>query len=143
VGGAVKRNDCDPALVLGLATLAVFAFGLLYATLASGCAAVESVEPTSDTSACERAKPDNAECATVYAFAEPADNELGHIELCVREQDLRAAQLEHGIAWPSDSERFAKYAAIGIDPPCFWCCTGDCGRGANALNGTYCGGVWP
>jgi hypothetical protein len=142
VGGTVKRNECDPALALGLATLAVFAFGLLYATLVSGCAAVESIEPSSDTSACERLSP-TGECATVYAFAEPADNELGHVELCVRERDLDQAQSQHGIAWPSDSERFAKYAAIGIDPPCFWCCTGDCGRGANAFNGTFCGGVSP
>lgn len=104
----------------------------------AGTGCVESAIPSSDVSPCKRFIPAGSECATVYAFAEPANNDLGHVELCVREQDLSAAQDEHGIAWPSDDVRFSKYAIAGIDPPCFWCCGNDCSRGANAYGGSYC-----
>jgi hypothetical protein len=104
-----------------------------------GCTAVEDAVPAGDESACERASPSGI-CGVVYGFAAPADNELGHVELCVRDGDLEAAEALYGPARPSWSPRFEPYATLHIDPPCFWCCAGECGRGANAYSGTFCDG---
>jgi hypothetical protein len=96
----------------------------------TGCSEVESWEPAGDESACEQASPSGI-CGVVYMCA-------SGVELCIREGDLDAAQLSNGPCWPSRDERFAPYAAVQVDPPCFWCCGGECARGANAYNGTFC-----
>lgn len=130
----------DRGLETGLATIAALAFGLLYATFVGACAQVESLEPQSDTSACEQASPTGV-CGVVYQCARRVDGEL--VELRIREQDLELAMAENGPCQPSRDERFSPYADLHVDPPCFWCCEGECGPGANAKNGTFCGGVSP
>jgi hypothetical protein len=109
--------------------------------LVVGCAAVESIEPSGDASACERAKPDNAECAVVYECARALwDPERGfrHVELCVRDVDIDSAQDMNGTCWPSQDERFKPYTLAMVEPPCFWCCGAGCGLGCNAFDGCYC-----
>lgn len=110
--------------------------GLLVGLAGVACSTVEYLEPSGDTSACERAAPAGTECAVVYQC-------VSGIELCIRSEDLSLAEHENGHCWPSKDERFSAYAALSISPPCFWCCDGDCPRGANAKNGSYCGGVTP
>lgn len=112
--------------------------GLLVGLAAVGIVACSAV--SGDTSACDRAKPDNAECATVYQCARRVDGE--RIELCIRYQDLAAAELENGPCEPSRDERFAPYADLGVSPPCFWMCPAT-QPGCNAKSGCFCGGVTP
>lgn len=121
--------------VIGL--LIALALWLAVGIAGTGC--VDSLEPSSGTSACERAKPANAECATVYECARRIDGE--RIELCIRAEDLAAAELANGPCEPSRDPRFAPYADLMIDPPCFWCCGDGCGPGANAHQGSFCEGV--
>lgn len=99
----------------------------------TGCA----TEPTSDTSACERLSPSGI-CASVYGFAAHADNPLGHVELCVRAEDLSLAEEMYGPAHPSWDERFSRLLAINVDPSCFWICPPNVGRGCNAYGGCLC-----
>lgn len=72
-------------------------------------------------------------CALVYAFAEPAENPLGRVELCVRGEDLPAAAAEFGAYELSPHERFDKWRALGVQPVCIWCD----GFGCNAYGGCY------
>lgn len=85
---------------------------------------------------CQReAEKRGAECATVYAFAQPWPNPLGHWEMCTPERYLEEAQQMHGVAWPSDDARFEQFTQGFVDPPCFWACPAIIG--ANAYNGAY------
>lgn len=88
---------------------------------------------------CERLADDRgAECATVYSFVALADNPLGRVELCVPDRLLSLAERRYGHAEPSEDERFKVYRIAGLDPPCFWCCSGECPQGANAYGGSFC-----
>lgn len=115
---------------------------LLVATeLVAGCAELENVEPSSDTSLCERLKPAGSECATVYEFAEPASNELGHVEMCVPDRYLEEAESLHGLARPSTDPRFTKYTDGLVRPPppfppCWWQCPATV-EGCNAYDTCY------
>lgn len=125
-------------LELVVSAFALAVIGVACAVILSyltGCA--EQVVPSGDTDACEQLAHRNGaeECATVYAFARPAENELGHVEMCVRVDDLTAAERMNGPSWPSSSERFSPYRDLGIDPPCFWRCDGQ--PGCNAFDGCF------
>lgn len=75
---------------------------------------------------------DLIDCGNVYMFDAPADNPLGHVELCVNVDDdpdaLPDAEAVYGPAEPTPRHE-------GL---CIWCCSGDCGRGGNAYSGTWC-----
>jgi hypothetical protein len=110
----------------------VIALGFL--SCAASCGG--HVEAFPDESVCVReAALRGAECAVVYAFAEPALNDLGHVELCVPERYLEDAERRHGPSWPSDHERFTRVTQGLVAPRCFWACPGIVG--ANALNGSW------
>jgi hypothetical protein len=129
----------------GLAVIAIAALGLVYSS--GGCSAVESIEPTSETSLCEHALSTTslkgAECALVYECAKPSPIHPGFTELCIRERDLEAAQRANGICFESTDERFKKFDPTGFgyyDPFCFWHCGP--GEGCNALDACFgCGGA--
>lgn len=72
-------------------------------------------------------------CARVYEFATVADNPLGLVEMCVREEDLAFAESLYGDSMFSSHERFQRFYAIGIEPMCVWCA----GFGCNALSGCF------
>lgn len=105
--------------VVGLVIAA--ALWLAVGALGSGCSTVESIEPSGDTSICERSSPSGI-CAVVYGFARPADNELGHVELCVMDEDLELAESMFGSARWSWSPRLTKYTHGFYAPACFWMC---------------------
>lgn len=69
------------------------------------------------------------ECGHVWLCAAPADNALGHIEICV-DDDSPIADVEavYGHCEPTPRHQ-------GL---CKVCCSGDCGRGGNAYSGTWC-----
>lgn len=103
------------------------------------CSAVESIEPSGDTSTCEHASWSGI-CCGVYGFAQGSSNELGHVELCVLDEDLDAAQSLHGVARPSWSVRFHGYP----HPVGFWLCATETytpkkdERGCDAHDGCFC-----
>lgn len=100
--------------------------------LVANCTAVESIEPSSDTSACERAaERQHATCATVYEFAASCANELGRMEICVLDDDIEAAEAKYGPARWTTRDDFARLALLDIPPPCF--VPGPC----NALSGCW------
>lgn len=106
----------------------------------SACVGAAPPEVFPDESICVReAEARGAECATVYAFAQPALNDLGHVELCVPERYLAEAEAKHGPSWPSDHERFTRITQGLVDPKCFWCAS----PGANAFNGCFVPAVMP
>ncbi len=75
---------------------------------------------------------DLIDCGHVYLCAAPADNEMGHIEICVNDddspEDLEAVELLYG-----QCDLTPRHEGL-----CRWCCGPGCGRGGNAFNGTYC-----
>lgn len=128
----MRRAEIGEAYLTGVVIGALATCVVLAMT--PGCAATDHVEIAPDEDLCEReAALRGAECATVYAFAEPADNELGHVEKCTPERYLVDAQRRHGIAWPSDSDRFTDITKGLVDPKCFWCIS----PGANAYDGCW------
>lgn len=121
--------------MLAEALLAIAAGVLLLACVHQVADAV----PAGDESLCDRlAAERGAECATVRQFAKWVTTEwpYRHLELCVPDRLVDAAELEHGPSWPSDDDRLQPYAYAGVDPPCFYACPGIVG--GNALDGTYC-----
>lgn len=76
---------------------------------------------------------DLIDCGHVYMCEAPADNDLGHVEVCINDDReggdaVALAELEFGTCAPTPRHQ-------GL---CIWCCGSDCGRGANAFNGTFC-----
>lgn len=113
----------------------VAAYSVLVLLMVCSCSTVESIEPRGDTSACERVAMEHGaqECGVVYQCARRIDGEF--VELCIRAEDLPAAELENGRCWPSRDDRFDPYALAMIDPPCFWRCDGR--PGCNATSGCW------
>lgn len=77
------------------------------------------------------------DCGKVYEFAAPADNPLGHVELCVLDEpQLELAVAKYGAAMLSTDPRFDEGNL------CHWCCpspTKTCPeKGANAYSGSFC-----
>ena len=111
--------------------------GALAFRLLVGC--ISEVEPP--TQAATFVGPDlcasyGVTCGQVYEFSALADNPIGHVEMCVLEQDLPAAEARYGRARLSSSPRFDNGNL------CIHCCGDDCpARGANAYSGTFCPGV--
>lgn len=72
------------------------------------------------------------DCGHVYMCEAPADNVLGHVEICINDDDdstaLESAEEMYGPCEPTPRHQ-------GL---CKWCCGSDCGRGANAFNGCWC-----
>lgn len=75
---------------------------------------------------------DLVDCGHVFMCEAPADNELGHVEICVDDDDhpeqLADVEALYGACVPTPRHE-------GL---CLFCCGPNCGRGANAFNGTYC-----
>lgn len=75
---------------------------------------------------------DLIDCGHVYMCAAEADNDLGHVEICINDDDAPddAAAVEemYGRCEPTPRHQ-------GL---CLYCCGPDCGRGGNAFNGTFC-----
>lgn len=72
------------------------------------------------------------DCGHVYMCEAEADNDLGHVEICINDDDdptaLESAEAMYGMCEPTPRHQ-------GL---CKWCCDGDCGRGVNAYNGNWC-----
>jgi hypothetical protein len=102
--------------------------------LGAGCSVVKSVGGEVGGHAAEwiACPTDLVNCGHVYMCDAFADNELGHIEICVDDDD-HPEQL-------ADVE--AAYGECDLTPRhqglCLFCCGTDCGRGGNAYNGTWC-----
>lgn len=74
---------------------------------------------------------DLVDCGHVFMCEAPADNELGHVEICVDDdhpEQLADVEALYGACVPTPRHE-------GL---CLFCCGPNCGRGANAFNGTYC-----
>lgn len=128
----MKRDLLSVVYWLTSLTVAGVAIGIVIIALAA-CSTVESVEPSSDTSACERAAAERGEqCGTVYEFAASCANEIGHIEICVLDADLEAAELKYGPSKWTTRNDFRELVALHVPPPCFWP-----GPGCNALSNCY------
>ncbi len=66
-------------------------------------------------------------CGDVFLCAEPADNDLGHVEICVqRDAAIEDVEAEYGECVPTPRHQ-------GL---CYWHC--DEGAGCNALSGCFC-----
>ncbi len=66
-------------------------------------------------------------CGDVYLCDMPADNELGHVEVCVqRDTAIETVEAELGECKPTSRHQ-------GL---CYWHC--DEGAGCNAFNGCWC-----
>lgn len=68
-------------------------------------------------------------CGQVYQFTATAQNPIGHVELCVLEQDLAAAEATWGASMLSTSPRF------NDGNICILRCDG--GKGCNAYSGCW------
>ncbi len=71
----------------------------------------------------------HAPCGHVYEFLATADNELGHVELCVLDEDLADAERAWGPSMLSTHPRF------NDGNLCLLRCDG--GKGCNALSGCW------
>ena len=72
-------------------------------------------------------------CGKVYMCEAPADNELGHIEICIPQfYSVQLAEAVYGQCELSPHPRFDDGNL------CWWCCGDGCTRGCNALNGCFC-----
>ena len=101
--------------------------------LCTSCTTIEATVPSGDENACERAADVRGQqCGTVYQFATPCPNEIGHIEICVLDEDLEAAIAKYGPAQFTSRNDFDEVIRLGVPPPCFWP-----GPGCNALNGCW------
>lgn len=65
-------------------------------------------------------------CGLVYVCEASAGNDLGHVEICVDDGDLEAAEAVYGSCEPTPRHQ-------GL---CYYHCDG--GRGCNAFNGCFC-----
>jgi len=75
---------------------------------------------------------DLIDCGHVYMCEAPANNDLGHVEICVNDddapEDLDAVEAMYG-----DCELTPRHQGL-----CLYCCGAGCGRGGNAYDGTWC-----
>lgn len=110
---------------------------LLLALTFAACSTGDIVETTTGESFQEQIERECREagltCALVYQFTTPADNPLGLVELCVREEDRPVAEAEFGASMLSTHERFDSFLALGIKQNCIWCA----GVGCNAYSGCF------
>lgn len=113
------------------ALMILFAALLLWS--GSGCQTAKSIGGEVGGAAAEwiACPTDLIDCGHVFMCAAVADNALGHVEICVNDDDtddLVAVE--------------ALYGACELTPRhqglCLFCCGPDCGRGGNAYSGTYC-----
>lgn len=72
-------------------------------------------------------------CARVREYTEPADNPLGLVEMCTRDEDIELAESIHGASRLSTHERFERFAILGVEPMCIWCE----GFGGNSYSGSF------
>lgn len=105
--------------------------GSVFVLLAlAACSAVESAAGEVGGTAAEwiACPTDLIDCGHVYECAALADNALGHVEICIDDddqpEDLDAAELEFGMCVPTPRHQ-------GL---CVWCPSG---VGCNAFNGCY------
>lgn len=72
------------------------------------------------------------DCGEVLMCEAVADNELGHVEICVdtdgHPEHLAQVEEAYGPCEPTPRHQ-------GL---CLYCCGADCGRGGNAFSGTWC-----
>jgi hypothetical protein len=139
--GAVNRTLTDDA-VIGV-TIALYAIAAaIVIVVATGCS-LDYRDPVVGGQAAatlEHCRANRTEpCGWVYAFAAPADNELGRVELCVLWPDriapypaklLESAESLYGDAELSWHERFAGA------PICRYACPSM--MGCNAYGGYFC-----
>jgi hypothetical protein len=115
-----------------LSALIGWALGALAFKLITGC--ISEVEPPTQAATFigpELCAAYGVTCAHVYEFAAISeDNPLGHVELCVDEDDLDLAQAYYGRARLSTSPRFdkANLCIYGCEPH----------EGCNAYGGCFC-----
>ena len=107
---------------------------LVVLALLAGCADVAATvtpQPDDYVSVAEaycKAHPE-LPCGHVYECDAAADNALGHIEICVaQQQSLTAAEAVYGACAPTPRHE-------GL---CWWCCGAGCGGGCNAYSGCFC-----
>lgn len=112
--------------------------GLLCALAA--CSAEDVVETTTGETPAEfverQCREQMLDCQRVYAFEAPADNPLGRVEMCVHADHLALAEALYGAYELSPDPRFAPYAALGVEPVCWWQCP--TAKGCNAYGGCFC-----
>lgn len=115
---------CDFALA---AVIAACLWLFLFACL--GCSTIESAGgEVAEVIACPT---DLIDCGHVYECEQTADNELGHIEICVNDDgDNGGAQLESAENAFGNCVPTPRHQGL-----CAWHCDG--GRGCNALDGCW------
>jgi hypothetical protein len=127
-------NRALTAAKWSLATAIVSILAAVVAVVLSGCTTIEheagNVGGTlAELVACPT---DLIDCGHVYLCAAPADNPLGHVEICVDDDDhpeqLADVEDVYGACVPTPRHE-------GL---CIYCCGDGCGRGANAYSGTWC-----
>lgn len=120
----MRRMIAEAVAVIALGVVAWLAISSCTTSDAIEGATGESLQETLDRECRER----GLICARVYEFSTPADNPLGLVEMCVREEDLALAESIYGDSMWTSHERFDRYYAIGVEPMCVWCA----GFGCNA-----------
>lgn len=118
-----------------LAMLALALIGAVCIYVAAGCSDLEEAGgdiagPIAEGTICQTGW--LIDCGHVYECAEPADNPLGHVEICI-EDDSHAEQFADIEALYGECKPTPRHEGL-----CSYCCGAGCGRGANAYNGTYC-----
>lgn len=69
------------------------------------------------------------DCGHVVMCEAAADNDLGHVELCINDDHpVALAEEMYGACVPTPRHQ-------GL---CAWCCGEGCGRGCNAFSGCFC-----
>jgi hypothetical protein len=130
----VRHNKLDIAAILFLAALVGYAVAILIAAFTLGaCQFAKDVggEVGGTVAGAIACPTDLIDCGHVYMCAAEADNALGHIEICIDDddhpEDVDAAELMYGRCEPTPRHQ-------GL---CRWCSGPDCGRGCNAFSGCY------
>jgi hypothetical protein len=122
----VKGQRLEVVAILASLFFVVYCLALVVFMM-TGCSSVESAGgAVTEFVACPV---DLIDCGHVYLCEQPADNELGHVEVCIDDDtdgQLDAAERTYGACLPTPRHQ-------GL---CSYHC--DSGKGCNALTGCYC-----
>jgi hypothetical protein len=125
------RHAYRPHAAIRVIGLLVAAALWLAVGLSGGCSEVKQVGGDIGGNIAEwiACPTDLIDCGHVYECAAPADNPLGHVEICVDDETaIEDVEAVYGDCAPTPRHE-------GL---CSWCCGANCGRGANAYDGAWC-----
>lgn len=125
----MKGQRLEIVAMLAALFFVVYCISLIVFLLAGCTAATNVAGDVTEFVACPT---DLIDCGHVYMCEQTADNELGRVEICIDDDDdpdaLASAERKYGACVPTPRHQ-------GL---CIYCCGANCGRGANAFNGTWC-----